>query len=284
MESDLPAGFSSFDDMAELFDYDREDPLDAAETAVEVRDGVSVRDLRFVGAPGRAGRQPIKAYRTVPPGNGPSPAVVYVHALPGDRASFLEEAVALGGRGVGAMLIQAPWAHQRWAVDLADPVRAREAVIEVVRDLRRAIDVLEERIDVDTARLGFVGHSLGALCGGTLSGAERRIGAFVLVAGISTFGTLASLNAPEMTEQARRHYREVIAPVDPVHYVARAAPAALFFQFGRKDPLVPRGEFERFAAAGSEPKRVSWYDTDHYFKDASARADRLDWLTERLTV
>jgi hypothetical protein len=68
---------------------------------------------------------------------------------------------------------------------------------------------------------------------------------------------------------------------DPIHYVGRAAPAALFFQFGRLDEF-PQEQFERVAQAASEPKLVKWYDTDHYFQLAEAQKDRLDWLQTRL--
>ena len=42
-----------------------------------------------------------------------------------------------------------------------------------------------------------------------------------------------------------------------------AAPSALFFQAGRSDRLIPIEDAERYHAAGSEPKRVQWYDAGH---------------------
>jgi dienelactone hydrolase len=150
----------------------------------------------------------VQAYWVAPVGAGPFLGVVFVHPAPGDRTTFLEEAVLLGKQGLAALVVEAPWAQgEVFGPKLAEPEVAREAFTRVVKELRRAID--------------------------------------------------------------------------PVHYVARAAPAALFFQFGRQDDFTQE-QFERVAEAASEPKLVKWYDTDHYFQIAEAQKDRLDWLQTRL--
>jgi dienelactone hydrolase len=61
----------------------------------------------------------------------------------------------------------------------------------LVVDLRRALDVLLERPDVDAKRVGYVGHSLGAAWGSALAGFERRIKAFVLIGGSSHPGRIS---------------------------------------------------------------------------------------------
>jgi hypothetical protein len=71
-------------------------------------------------------------------------------------------------------------------------------------------------------------------------------------------------------------------PIEPVSYVAQAAPSALFFQFGHNDSFYNREIFDQFAEAGSQPKLVKWYDTDHFFLNDDARKDRLKWLESQL--
>jgi dienelactone hydrolase len=205
-----------------------------------------------------------------------------VHPAPGDRTTFLEEAVQLCKQGLASLVVEAPWAQgEVFGPKLAEPEAAREAFSRVVKDLRRAVDFLVARPEVDANRLAYIGHSFGALVGGVLAGVEKRVQAFVLIAGTGSFIDVVVLNMPFLEGPALEHYAQVIAPIDPVHYVGRAAPAALFFQFGRQD-VFPRDQFERVAAAASEPKLVKWYDTDHYFQIAEAQKDRSDWLLTRL--
>jgi hypothetical protein len=136
--------------------------------------------------------------------------------------------------------------------------------------LRRAIDVLLARTDVDPSRLGFVGLSDGAELGGILAGVDHRVKAFALesAAGVWDIGGNAAY-------QKRMHL------LDPVRYIGHAAPAHLLFQNGRQDDvLAPRDE-RAFQRAGSRPKDIRWYDLGHKLGD-QADQERMAWLTAAL--
>ena len=45
---------------------------------------------------------------------------------------------------------------------------------------------------------------------------------------------------------------------------------------------MPREKSEAFADSGSQPKRVTWYETGHFFEDDGARRERMAWLREQL--
>jgi hypothetical protein len=70
------------------------------------------------------------------------------------------------GGAIGIM-IDAPY----WRPDVPPPSKGKEAeserdnYIQMVVDLRCAVDVLVSRKDVDPNRIGYVGHSLGATWG-----------------------------------------------------------------------------------------------------------------------
>jgi dienelactone hydrolase len=243
----------------------------------EQKDGVSIQDVSFASSEDER----IAAYWVVPAGAGPFPGVIFVHPAPGNRTTFLEEAVLLGKLGMGSLVIEAPWAQgEVFGPKLAEPEAAREAFTRVVKDLRRAVDFLTSQPKIDASQLAYTGHSFGALVGGVLAGVEKRIQTFILMAGTGSFIDIVALNMPFLEGPALEHYAQVIAPIDPIQYVAHAAPAALFFQFGNQDDFT-RDQFERVAEAASEPKLVKWYDTDHYFQIAEAQKDRLDWLQSR---
>ncbi len=57
--------------------------------------------------------------------------------------------------------------------------------IQAVVDLRRGVDLLLGRSDVDPRRLAYVGHSYGAQWGSILSAVDRRMKTSVLMAGVA---------------------------------------------------------------------------------------------------
>ncbi|RXE56021.1 hypothetical protein ABH15_07420 [Methanoculleus taiwanensis] len=211
---------------------------------------------------------------------------MYVHPGPGSRDTFLDETVMLARQGAVSLLIDAPWtekAVEAWGRSLADPEHAvREHILTVV-GLRRGIDLLTARPDIDPERIGYVGHSFGALIGGVLSGVESRVKAYVLMAGTGSFTDVAVLNMPPLTGEALERYRRTLAPIDPEGAVGHAAPSALFFQFGLRDDFFTREMSLEFFENASEPRTIQWYDAGHYLSD-EARDDRLAWLSTRLSL
>ena len=157
----------------------------------------------------------------------------------------------------------------------------KEEFRQLAVDLRRAVDVIETMPKVDTERLGYVGHSYGALFGGVLAGVDKRLQAFVLMAGVGSFSDVAAANIPTLTGQALDEYHHIVDPIDPIHYIPHAAPAPLFFQVGKQDDFFSRDKFVSYAEAASKPKLVRWYEADHYTLNEVGRKERIDWLTQQ---
>jgi uncharacterized protein len=261
-----------------VFDYDTAAPLDPEDLGVEERNGVLVHDVSFADA--RGGRT--SAYWLVPPGRDRFPAVVYVHPAPGDRSTFFEEGIRLGGMGIASLLVEAPWAAgEAFARSLGTPEQNRDLFIAIVHALRRSVDFAVAQPGTDATQLGYVGHSLGALMGGVLAGVERRLRVVVLMAGAPSFTDVAVANMPSLQGDALEHYHRVMAPIDPLRYVA-ASPSRLLLQFGERDEVFGRELAQRLTDAASEPKLVRWYDTDHFFRSEEAKRDRVEWLHAQL--
>jgi dienelactone hydrolase len=262
-----------------VFDYDGTSPLDSEEHGVQERNGVMVHDVSFADARGE--RMP--AYWLVPPGRDRFPAVLYVHPAPGDRSTFFEEGIRLGGQGIASLLVEAPWAAgEAFARSLGTPERNRDLFLAIVGNLRRALDFVAAQPGTDAASLGYVGHSFGALVGGVLAGVEPRFRALVLMAGAPSFTDVAVANVPTLSGEPLEHYRSVMAPIDPERFVAGTHAAPLFLQFGERDEFFGRQSAQRLANAASEPKLVRWYDTDHSFRSEEAKRDRVEWLRAQL--
>jgi formylglycine-generating enzyme required for sulfatase activity/dienelactone hydrolase len=67
--------------------------------------------------------------------------------------------------------------------DLAVTVAGKELLIQQAKDLRRSIDYLYERRDIDQKRIGYMGVSMGAAAGVVFAGLEDRIKAFIMLDG-----------------------------------------------------------------------------------------------------
>jgi dienelactone hydrolase len=269
------------------FEYDQHAPLEVVVASTHNRDGVIVQDITYASPKG--GKVP--AYCIMPSGQGPFAGVIFVHWGEGDREEFVDEAVALARRGVVSLCIDSP--HRRPEALRSPayrPVEApQEAEIQLITDVRRGVDVLIAYQNVDPTRIGYVGHSYGATFGGVLAAVEKRIKAFVLMAGYGSLTNSYRVTAHPLIAQARattppeiwERFLSLMEPLDAVYYIGSAAPSALFFQFARHDESVTEQEALHYEQAASEPKQMKWYESGHGF-NAEARQDRAEWLSQQL--
>lgn len=270
------------------FDYDQKAPLDLQESGVEQRGDIAVHDISYVSPKG--GRVP--SYLVVPKGKGPFAAVIWGHwYMKGsdflNRKEFLDEAVALAHAGVVSLLPDGPVARPGHVEDRT-PLNERQITdqLQQIVDMRRGVDLLLARSDVDPKRLAYVGHSYNATVGGVLSGVDKRFTAFVLMAG-------ALSDEQDIKSKEYQDYRQEVgadkfdafiakyAWIDPGKFVSHAAPATVFLQYATREKFVTADRARAYAAIVNEPKRFQFYDAPHAL-NAEARRDRIAFLTEQL--
>jgi cephalosporin-C deacetylase-like acetyl esterase len=275
-------------DAAKVFAYDATKPLNLTIGKSEtLASGITVSEV-FYDSP-KGGRVP--GYLVVPPGKGPFPAIVYMHWGQGNKGEFLSEAVEMAHRGAMGVMIDAPY----WRPDVPPPAKGKEAeserdaYIQMVVDLRRAVDVLISRKDVDAERIGYVGHSLGATWGAPLAAAEKRIKVFVLMGGLpkvppdwddtSFYQQVQRATTPraEFDKEA-----EVLAPIEPERFAARTGPAKIYFQWAQHDMYISQKSADEYFNVVGGPKEQKWYFTSHEFNDSESRSDRASWLIRAL--
>jgi dienelactone hydrolase len=259
----------------QLFAYDARKPL-AFQDRGRVNNAypVAVHDVSFAG-----GGRRVDAYLALPPAGRPRPAVIYVHGAGGERSQLLAQALWLAGRGAVTLALTAP-STQAGAPEAEPRAALRQQRDLVVRDVvavRRAVDLLLAREDVDPRRIGFVGWSAGARTGAIAAGVEPRLRALVLMsAGAAPVSEYAARAPAELKAEVTR----ILGQADPLRLVRTARPGSLLLQNGERDEVVPRPALEALAAAAPKPD-VRWYDADHAL-DAPAFRDQLDWLSARL--
>jgi len=283
-----PSG-DGIDDLRRMYDYDPKAALNAEEKLLYERDGVKVYDLTYDSPKG--GR--VTAYLVVPAGKGPHAGVVFGHWGPGNRTEFLPEATLYAGAGCVSVLVDYPWVRPAaWRKTLKqedDPEGDHALFVQAVIDLRRGLDLLASRADVDPKRLGYVGHSFGAQWGGILSAVEPRLKAVVLMAGVPDQASIWRdnddpgvvawrANTPKGKQEA---YLKMTERTAAVRYVPHAA-CPLLFQFARHERYFDKAAMERYCAAAPKGTPVKWYDTGHELNDPDALTDRAAWLREQI--
>jgi dienelactone hydrolase len=263
------------------FAYDASRPL-AVGIAGQVNDAsypIAIRDVSYAAPGGR-----VDGYLMEPKGGRRLPAVIFVHGAGGDRRQLLLPAVWLAGRRAVTMTITAPSSVAGAQPSGMTPAQAlardrRLAVADVVA-VRRAVDLLGGRPDVDRQRIGYLGWSLGARTGAVLAGAEPRIKAFVLMSGGATPISAYVAQAPA---SLRAQVRRTLSPIDPLRWIARARPGSVFLQDGRRDKVVPRAALLALAHAAPKGTLLRWYAAPHELNTAATR-DQLDWLARKLAI
>jgi dienelactone hydrolase len=260
------------------FAYDADVPLAVRDRGrVNENYPVAIRDVSYASPGGR-----VEAYLAVPPGGRRRPGAVVLHGAGGDRGQLLVNALWLAGRGAVTLAITAPSAGSADTSQGLTPARAlrrqHDLAVRDVVAVRRALDLLARRPDVDLERLGFLGWSAGARTGAVLAGVEPRLDALVLM-------SAGAAPVAEYVAQApaalRPDVRRLLGEVDPLRHVGRGRPQRLLLQNGRQDEVVPRTALEALAKAAPEGADVRWYDAGHEL-DVGAYREQLDWLDERL--
>ncbi len=279
---------TSSSDNAAHFSYDSQAGLDLKQVSVTVQDGVTVQDITYAGGNGVI----VPAYLVIPKGSGRFAGVIWGHWLmPGaanaNRQEFLKEAIALAPAGVVSLLIDAPQARPNFK-PTPNPVLVAQQVI----DLRRGMDLLLSRPDVDATRIAYVGHSWDAGNGAILDAVDKRFSAFVFMSGPqSQMEYVLSSDSPRMapmrktTDMARvEQTMKANAWADPASYTARLGPAPAMFQYGLHDEdWVPLQDAKDYVALSSGPKTVQFYDADHAL-NSKANADRDNFLRKTLKL
>lgn len=283
----------SYDQLVKRYDYDRRMPLDVKEAGVVRREGgVRVHDISYASLKG--GRVP--AYLVVPEGKGPFPAIIFGHWAMKDsptrnRTEFLDEAAALARAGAISLLPDAPFARPGFkeSTTLFDP-RDIEFYFQQVLDIRRGLDLLLARKDVDSSRVAYVGHSYNANVGGVLSGVEKRFKTFVLMAGSLSDAEDLRSDHPEMVKLRGSVGKEKIEQIiretnwqNPANFVGHAAPASVLLQYAYEDGFLDEARDRRYFALVSEPKELKFYKAGHAL-NAEARRDRYEWLRQKIDL
>jgi dienelactone hydrolase len=278
-----PLGEDAFRLLLQVYDYEPTIPLEARIVERIEKDGLPREKIVFRGAQGFY----VPGYLQFPPGRRqPVPCVLLLHGWSGSKEHFWIDNNYISGGNVRRALLNEGFAvfaldaqchGDRIAQNEFAPVNPsgppgvpprkgyftqREIYVQTTIDYRRGLDYLKTRPEVDSARIGAFGYSMGGTQTFLLTGVDNRIKAAVACA-----------------VPADRFPSSLIAPGN----IARAIGSRPFLLIaGRHDEMCPPKEAERvFSGIDSPVAKLSFFEGTHRLgPDFVPHAVR--WLKEHL--
>ncbi len=270
-----PVDAATFAQIADLFQYDRSLPLEAATLGnwpyriPYVIEKISYRSTHNEIVPGYFAH-PLDTHgkRTA--------AILLVHGSNGiwgkneDWALDWMDVLARSGRSV--LVIDNYGFGERLKPGEGEqgrplgPYETRDMVIQTVVDQRRGMDYLESRPEVDPAKIGLLGGSRGGWIGAMVAGLDHRLKAVVLTVVAEPRGTTADPSS---------RYQHTL------NFVPHIEAPVLIVGASRDKPSRVTFDHQLYAALPG-PKHEIWFDTEHYIPPKQNNREILLWLDSNL--
>ena len=268
-----------------FYDYDRDLPLNSAVKPLDENE----KRARFRVDYDSVHDQRVPAIFAQPKKfSGPYPVVILVHGSGGNKdTSYIQwVSEALTAQGFATFSIDTQYHGDRvrpgrsGEIHMPDSYTMRDAWMQSVMDLRRAVDYLESRPDVIKGKIGYMGFSQGAMLGGVVAGVEARISAFCLavpgaglmdiVQHIDQYPLLLEHWPVKKTPETMRKIAAVANVSDPIHFVGRIGSRALLIIVAKHDEIIPPSASKAFVeAAHAREDQVKRWDSGHVLHPAS---------------
>ncbi len=257
---------------AAFYEYDLTQPLKPEVTELQKNDRYTKYHVFYSSTSGER----VPAYFFVPTkGKGPFPCLIVMHGSGGSKEDFGIFYDYLAPRGFAILAVDAAFHGERKSEDIraekADWYQTRSMIIQTVIDLRRGIDWLETRPEVDPERIGYIGASQGSFIGSIFTGIDKRVKAAALLVGGADFRVFFRnsqipsivLMRNYMTPEQLDAVADDLGVIDPKNYIPSISPRALLFINGKNDYIISPAAAKRLQELAKEPKEISWYDGGH---------------------
>ena len=212
----------------------------------------------------------------------PHPTILLVHGSGGNKdVDYIRAASeALTSMGYATLSLDTQYRGERVRPGKngelqPDSYTTRDAWVQTVIDLRRAVDYLASRPDVDKGKIGYLGFSMGGMLGSVLGGVEERISCFFLavpgggivnaVSHIDRYPLLKERFAVQITPDVLQRIEEISSVIDPIYYVGNILPRPLMIVVGKHDEIIPAEMSTALveAAHAKEGENVMRLDSGH---------------------
>ncbi|MEN8226719.1 MAG: alpha/beta fold hydrolase [Bacteroidota bacterium] len=268
--------------VSEYYEYDRELPLlDSVRLVTDTTDYKlfyltyqSVHDKKVTGLLTLPGK-----------GEEPFPTIILLHGM-GDRKTV--DYIEAGNQylldaGYAVLRLDISNHGDRFKYDydfnLTDGYRywTRDIIIQTVFDLRRAVDFIQTREELDHHRIGYFGISLGGIIGTIFCSVEERIDVPVIVLAGGNLNLMFGKDALD------RETKDFTSMIDPVNYVVKISPRPLLMINAENDDVIPPITSKLLHKAARKPKEIIWHPSKHHdIPVEKVYQEGIHWFMEHL--
>jgi len=280
------------EDLRGYYEYNKALPLNAYEEIIEEGNNYLLVKVYFDSA----NNERVPGLLMLPKRGGKIPCVIFLHGYGGSKEDIRGVASIVAREGYAVMAIDAKYHGERrepgrelYSPDINASV---SGIIQTVIDLRRAIDYLETKPEIDSERLGYVGGSMGGILGAIFIGVEPRIKAAALIVAGGNMSLMIResqhYTMPEIREYLRKEnisygdLQRILNPIDPINFIRYFSPRPIVFHLGKYDRIVPAEAGRQLYEKAGEPKQVYWYDAGHDVPLDLVSARVLDFMDRNL--
>jgi len=212
----------------------------------------------------------------LPEGKGPFPTTVVLDILAGSETIPRLMCDHLARKGVASLHVQLPYYGPRKPKNAKVKLLSTNllvtlpAIRQAVLDLRVTNAWLRSRPEVDAARLGISGTSLGSLVSALTAAMEDRYRKVVILLGgggfVDAYYTHPQAREAVKTFEAsggtKDFARFLFAPYDPATWAARLAGRDVLIMAGKQDEVIFPEMTEKLWLKAGKPEIV-WFDCTH---------------------
>ena len=171
----------------------------------------------------------------------PIPIIILLHGLGDHKAvdyvEFGNDVFVKNGYAVMRIDISEHGERKQdvYDFDLTGPYKywSRNIMIQTVFDLRRTVDFLESRNNIDTDRIGYYGISLGGIIGTIFCGVDNRVKVpIIALAG-------GQLNLLYKQHAFSKESKDFVSIIEPINFISDISPRPLLMLNAKYDEVVP---------------------------------------------
>jgi dienelactone hydrolase len=153
----------------------------------------------------------------------------------------------------------------------------RDIMSQTVFDLRRTVDFLSTRPEIDPERIGYYGISLGGFIGTVFCAVDKRVKVPVIALAGGNINLRFGMDA---LDASTKNYLSII---DPINFVSMIHPRPLLMINAEEDEVIPPIMSKLLYAKAREPKKIIWYPSRHRSLPIDkAYPDGIKWFEEHL--
>lgn len=264
------------------YNYDAQAPFSATDTPFKTIQGVAVRKITYPSpvVTKFPANNTVTAFLFLPNGPGPHPAMIVLHEwLPTNLKNEFVIAGQLAQAQIASLVIIQPFSINRRPVPhvpegellTGNVPQMLAGIHQCVLDVRRGIDWLSKRPDIDPQRLGITGISIGGIIGPLVSGVDPRLRYVVPIDGGGDVADLVWSSPflkgfkPELLRRGytRQTLKAALLPIEPTAWQQNFDPKNALLFNGRYDVFVKPDQARLLSKSlGGAP--IVWLNTGHY--------------------